>query len=120
MYTSNQRKPRTVVIIYWAKNKEVEEKREREREIPKGFWNGGACGGHTFRVDIACTLATKRSDSITHTSMRMHTHTQVWIKLYIQIPNGKKENIFKYLGISSRQVGYFSQTQTFLSFLSLP
>ena len=33
-----------VVIIYWAKNNEVEEKREREREreIPKGFWNGGA------------------------------------------------------------------------------
>ena len=30
-----------VVIIYWAKNNEVEEKREREREIPKGFWNGG-------------------------------------------------------------------------------
>ena len=81
MYTSNQRKPRTVVIIYWAKNNEVEEKREREREreiereIPKGFWNGGACGRHTFRVDIACTLATKCSDSITHTSMRTHTHT---------------------------------------------
>ena len=35
-----------VVIIYWAKNNEVEEKRERERErereIPKGFWNGRA------------------------------------------------------------------------------
>ena len=52
--------PKTVVIIYWAKNNEVEEKREREREreiereIPKGFWNGGACGRHTFRVDITC------------------------------------------------------------------
>ena len=57
--------------------------REREREIPKGFWNGGACGGHTFRVDIACTLATKRSDSITHTSMRMHTHTHKFELNYI-------------------------------------
>ena len=46
--------PEMVVIIYWAKNNEVEEKREREREIPKGFWNAGAWGGHTFRVDIAC------------------------------------------------------------------
>lgn len=33
-----------VVIIYWAKNNEVEEERER---IPKGFWNGGACGGES-------------------------------------------------------------------------
>ena len=33
--------------------------KKREGEIPKGFWNGGACGGHTFQVDIACLYIDK-------------------------------------------------------------
>ena len=59
MYTSNQRKPRTVVIIYWAKNNEVEEEREkntvgilewrslRRRESATGCKDGFSCWGES-------------------------------------------------------------------------
>ena len=61
-------------------------------------------------------LVSRDKDNTLKTSIaysKVTSEAPVWIKLYIQIPTGKRENLLKYLGISSNQVGYFPDTNIF-------
>ena len=99
MYTSNQRKPRTVVIIYWAKNNEVEEEREntvgilewrslRRRESATGCKDGFSCWGE---LDANSTDSSNITPTTTPISLSLSLSLSVCVCVLVLLQRKRKE-----------------------------